>query len=336
MQRFYRPGGTHMLSTRKLAAATALATGLIAGTASAQSDCGEVSITEMNWASSVVVTAVSEFLMEQGYGCDVTKIPSSTNPAITSVAETGEPDILTELWVNAAPVYDRLAAEGKVEPLTQVLSDGGVEGWWLPNYLLEEHPELATLQGVLDNPELVGARFHQCPDGWACKTVNGNLIRAAGLEDNGIEVFQHGSGETMATAIASAYQDKEPWFGYYWAPTSVLGQYPMTRVDIGEFDEEAHACNAEESCANPRMSAYPKGEVLTVVTASFAEENPEVTELMRNVQFTNPQMNDVLAWQEENNASPDEAAVYFLTTYKDVWGNWLNDAAREKLAAILQ
>ena len=155
-----------MLSTRKLAAATALATGLIAGTASAQSDCGEVSITEMNWASSVVVTAVSEFLMEQGYGCDVTKIPSSTNPAITSVAETGEPDILTELWVNAAPVYDRLAAEGKVEPLTQVLSDGGVEGWWLPNYLLEEHPELATLQGVLDNPELVGARFHQCPDGW--------------------------------------------------------------------------------------------------------------------------------------------------------------------------
>ena len=70
-----------MLSTRKLAAATALATGLIAGTASAQSDCGEVSITEMNWASSVVVTAVSEFLMEQGYGCDVTKIPSSTKHA---------------------------------------------------------------------------------------------------------------------------------------------------------------------------------------------------------------------------------------------------------------
>lgn len=318
---------------RKFALTAALALG--AAPAFAQ-DCGEVSITEMNWASSAVVTAVADFIMSQGYGCDVKTIPSSTNPAITSVAETGEPDILTELWVNAAPVYDRLAAEGKVKPLTDVLSDGGVEGWWIPNYLLEEHPELATLQGVLDNPELVGNRFHNCPDGWACKTVNANNAKAAGLEDHGIEVFQHGSGETMATAIASAYQDKEPWFGYYWAPTSVLGQFPMTRVDIGPFDAEAHACNAKEDCADPKLSAYPEAKVLTVVTDQFAEEQPEVTEFLRNMQFTNDQMNGVLAWQEEQNASPDEAAVYFLTTYKDIWKTWLNDAATEKLAALLK
>jgi len=310
----------------------------VAAPAFAQSEgsCGEVSITEMNWASAAVVTAVGEFLMEQGYGCDVTKIPSSTNPAITSVAETGEPDILTELWVNAAPVYDRLAAEGKVKPLTDVLSDGGVEGWWIPTYLVEEHPELATLEGVLANPELVGGRFHQCPDGWACKTVNGNNVKAAGLEDAGIEIFQHGSGETMATSIAAAFQDNEPWFGYYWAPTSVLGQYPMTRVDVGEFDAEAHACNAKEDCADPKLSPFPAAKVLTVVTDSFSENNPEVTDMLAKMQFTNDQMNGVLAWQEENNASPDEAAVYFLTTYKDVWSNWLNDGAREKLAALIQ
>ena len=33
--------------------------------ASANAACGEVSITEMNWASAQVVTAVSKFLMEQ-------------------------------------------------------------------------------------------------------------------------------------------------------------------------------------------------------------------------------------------------------------------------------
>jgi glycine betaine/proline transport system substrate-binding protein len=27
--------------------------------------------------------------------------------------------------------------------------------------------------------------------------------------------------------------------------------------------------------------------------------------------------------------------VYFLTSYKDVWGNWLSDDAKGKLAAIL-
>lgn len=304
--------------------------------APALADCGEVSITEMNWASSAVVTAVGEFLMEQGYGCDVQRVPSSTNPALTSVAETNEPDILTELWVNAAPVYDRLAEEGKVKPLTDVLSDGGVEGWWLPTWLVEEHPELSTIEGVLANPELVGGRFHQCPDGWACKTVNGNNLRAAGVEDAGIEIFQHGSGETMATSIASAFADHEPWFGYYWAPTSVLGQFPMTRVDVGEFDAEAHACNALEECPDPKLSPFPSAKVLTVVTDTFATENPDVTDMLSKMQFTNAQMNGVLAWQEENNASADEAAVYYLTTNKDIWGEWLNDAAREKLAALLQ
>ena len=61
----------------------------------AQANCGEVSITEMNWASNTVVTNVATFIMEQGYGCDVTIVPSDTVPAVTSVAENGEPDIVT-------------------------------------------------------------------------------------------------------------------------------------------------------------------------------------------------------------------------------------------------
>lgn len=65
------------------------------------------------------------------------------------------------------------------------------------------------------------------------------------------------------------------------------------------------------------------------------EREPEVAELLKNVTFTNAQMGEVLAWQDNNNASYDEAAVYFLTTYKDVWANWLNDEAKGKLAAVL-
>ena len=37
--------------------------------------------------------------------------------------------------------------------------------------------------------------------------------------------------------------------------------------------------------------------------------------------FTNAQMGEVLAWQEGNNASNEEAAVYFLSTYPEVWGD---------------
>ena len=203
------------MKLKSIALAGALASGLGASSAMAQ-DCGEVSITEMDWASAAVVTAVATFLMQEGYGCEVTKVPSASTPALASVAETGKPDILTELWVSGTPAYSVLEAEGKVEALTAVLSDGGVEGWWIPQYVIDAHPELATLEGVLANPDLLGGKFHQCPEGWYCKTVNRNLITASGLEGAGYEVFEHGSGETMATSIAAAYADRQPWIGYYW------------------------------------------------------------------------------------------------------------------------
>ncbi len=324
------------MTVRHVARAAALAIALPCGAASAQSGaCGQVTITEMNWASGAVVTAVAAFLMEQGYGCDVSKVPSSTSPAITSVAETGQPDVLTELWTNASPVYDRLKEEGKVQPLANVIT-GADEGFWVPDYLVEEHPELATIEGVVAHPEWLGGRIHQCPDGWDCKTVNANIIAGAGLEEAGYEIFQHGSGETMATSMAAAYQDHEPWIGYYWSPNAVLGKYPMVLVDMGEFDPEAHACNSREDCENPRVNPYPESTVLTVVTSDFAEAHPEVTEFLSHMSFTADQMNALLAWQDENTASPDETAVHFLTTYEDTWSGWLNDSARDKLSNLLQ
>ncbi|MEO1199857.1 MAG: glycine betaine ABC transporter substrate-binding protein [Pseudomonadota bacterium] len=316
--------------------AAAAATIFLASGGAASAECGEVTITEMDWASSAVVTAVAKFLMEEGYGCDVTTFPSSTNPAITSVAETGTPDILTELWVNTAPGYPELRDAGSINPLTSVLSDGGEEGWWIPQYLADAHPELTTLEGVLANAELLGGRFHNCPDGWACRIVNDNLAEAVDLEGAGFEIFNHGSGETLATSIAAAYESEEPWIGYYWAPTSILGQYPMVMVDMGDFDADVHACNTDPDCAEPAVSPYPVADVLTVVTTTFADREPDVAELMTNISFTNAQMGALLAWQEEENASAEEAAVHFLTTYSDVWAAWLNDEARENLSALIQ
>ena len=301
----------------------------------AYADCGEVTITEMNWASSAVVTAVAAFLMEQGYGCEVQKVPSSTVTAITSVTETGEPDILTEVWANSTPAYPGLLAEGKLVELADVLSDGGAEAWWIPAYLAESNPELTTWEGIMANPAAVGGKFHDCPSGWACDIINNNNLIAAGAEAGGLERFQHGSGETLQTSIAAAYDEKAPWFGYYWAPTAVLGKYPMVAVEVPAYDAEAHTCNGNVDCANPGFSAYPASKVVTAAAGGFSEREPAAAALMAKVSFTNEQMGEVLAWRLDRNASYDEAAVYFLTNYKDVWAEWLNDEAREKLAAIL-
>ena len=322
------------MKIKYLGAASALALTFTA--TSALADCGEVSITEMDWASASVVTSIANFLMTEGYGCDVTVVPTTTVPAITSVAETGEPDIITELWTSYTEVYEELRAEGKLVEMSKVLSDGGVEAWWIPDYLAEQYPELTTLEGIKANPELVGGRFQDCPTGWGCDVTNFNNFKAAGLAQAGVERFQHGSGETLAASIAAAYEAKEPWFGYYWAPTSVLGKYPMVEVKLPPYNAEAHICNGLEDCPTPTLSSYPAANVVTAVTSSFVEREPEIVALLKNMTFTNAQMGEVLAWQEGNNASNEEAAVYFLSTYPEVWGGWLNDEAKTNLAALLK
>ena len=316
-----------------LIGATALSAPLAA---SAQTECGEVSITEMNWASAQVVTAVSEFFLEQGYGCDVSAVPSDTVPAVTSVAENGEPDIVTELWLNSTgEVYERLEDEGRLERVAEVLDPGGVEGWWVPSYLAEEHPELTTIEGVMNNPDLVGGQFNNCPDGWGCRIVNDNLIPALDLQSAGIEVFNHGSGETLATSMASAYEDREPWFGYYWAPTALLGKYDMTRVDLGEYKPDVHAENQNPDTDNPGVSDFPAAPVLTSVTADLREREPQVVEFMSNVTFPVDVMNALVAWKDENGASVDETAAYFVQNYADLWSEWLSDEARENVSGLL-
>ena len=321
---------------KKIVLGATFATLTAFGATSAAADCGKVSITEMDWASSQVVTAVAAFLMEQGYGCEVQKVPSSTVPALTSLAETGEPDILTEVWANSTPAYEGLLEEGKLVELGNVLSDGGVEAWWIPAYLAESNPELTTWDGIMANPAAVGGKFHDCPSGWACDIINNNNLIAADIEGSGLERFQHGSGETLQTSIAAAYDAKEPWFGYYWAPTAVLGKYPMVQVEVPAYDAEAHTCNGDVDCTTPGFSAYPASKVVTAASQAFVDREPEAAALLANLSFTNAQMGEVLAWRLDNNASNEEAAVYFLSTYKDVWGDWLNDEAKGKLAALLQ
>ena len=211
----------------------------------------------MNWASSQIITEVSKFLMEQGYGCTVEKVPSATTTSMASLAENGEPDIVTELWLNSTgDVYAKLEEEGKVARMADVFDPGGVEGWWIPDYLAQAHPELSTIEGVLANPDLVGGRFNSCPDGWGCRIVNDNLITALGMRDS-MEVFDHGSGETLATSIAAAYENQEPWFGYYWGPTAVLGKI---RDDQG--GDRRNRCRhshrqPEEGRRQPRCLRFP-------------------------------------------------------------------------------
>lgn len=304
--------------------------------------CGKLSIGEMNWNSARVVSNIEKFILQVGYGCEVEIIQTSTVPAITSQIEKGTPEILSELWVNSVrEPYEKGVKEGRIVKAGNVLSDGGLEAWWIPKYFADKHPDIKTIEDIKKNwklfedPEQPGkGRFYNCPAGWGCRIVNDNLFKAYGLGDKFVN-FDPGSADGLKGSIAKAYQQKAPWLGYYWAPTAILGRYPMVQVKLNPYDAKGHACNAKKDCDKPYAGSYPPPQVLSTTTKEFKEKNPEVFTFISKISISNDTMNSVLAWGEKNQGKGAEMAGYFMKKHKDLWSKWLPADVAKKVEAAL-
>ncbi|OAN10848.1 ABC transporter substrate-binding protein [Photobacterium jeanii] len=312
--------------------------------ASAQ-ECGKVTIADMNWNSATLIAHIDQFILAQGYGCDAELVPGDTMPTGTSMIEKGEPDIAPELWSNSMKeALERGAKDGRLVITGSTLSDGGEEGFWVPAYMVEKDPSLATIKGIMANAKLFPhpeddskSAFMGCPAGWNCQISANNLFNAMELDKSGFELIDPGSGAGLAGSIAKAYERKEGWFGYYWAPTAVLGKYKMVKVDFGSGIDEEHyqSCITKEECLEPKPTMYPPSPVDTVITATFAERAPDAVAYLKARSFGNDQMNDILAWMEEYQADGEIAMEHFLKEYPQTWTPWVSPQAADKIKKAL-
>ncbi|CAN7481397.1 ABC transporter substrate-binding protein [Rhizobium sp. LjRoot30] len=330
---------------KKLIASTFLAGGLLAFAGAAQADCGDISIAEMNWASAGVAAYVDKIILESGYGCKVTLVTGDTMPTFTSMNEKGEPDMAPEFWVNSVrTALDAAVAEGRLIQAAPLLSDGGVEGWWIPKFLADAHPDIKTVQDALKHPELFPApedpskaAVINCPSGWNCQVSTANLYKAIEAEKAGFQLVDSGSAAGLDGSIANAFAKQTGWLGYYWAPTAILGKYEMTKLSFGvEHDKkEWDACTAVPDCAAPKVNAYPTSDVYTIVTKAFSEKAGVAMDYVKTRKWDNQTVGKVLAWMDENQGTNEDAAKHFLKDYQDMWTKWVAPDVAEKIKASL-
>ena len=320
---------------RRLGACRALAfvPSLILGLGcSADSECGPVTVAEMTWASAAVAAHVEHIILRDGFGCLPELVPGDTVPTITSMAERGKPDIAPEIWMNSVrQVADRGVSEGRLEIAGEIIAGGGVEGWFIPEYLVAQYPELTTIEAVLRRPDLFPdkeepgkGRFYTCPPGWACQIIEANLYRAFAMEESGFTLFNPGSGEGLTAAIARAYERREPIFATYWGPTSLLSRYSMRRLDGPPHDPASWPCITSIDCARPPKNMYPPSVVRTVVSSAFAERSPEAFEFVSRVSWTYDFVTELLRWKDGQQATARETAEHFLRNHEAIWTAWVS------------
>lgn len=315
---------------------------------SAANACGDVQMAEMNWASAELMANVDSFILENGYGCDVSLVPGATTTTFASMNEKGQPDVAAELWINAVrePLFAAMD-EGRLHsaisgPITEL-----GEGWWVTPAFKEAYPDLDTVIKIIERPDLFpdsedpskGA-FLGCPAGWGCQLANANLFRAFDMEAKGWKLVDPGSAAGLDGSMAKAAERGENWFGYYWAPTALIGKYNMQLVDFGvpfAGAENWDGCivKAEQDCADPQPSSWTNSEVHTVITDRLKQEGGVAVDYLSGRIFPGPIMNAMLVFMANEQAGGEDAAIEFLNRHEDLWSTWVPADVAAKVKAAL-
>ena len=336
------------LKTLLISAVFALGVTSISGTANA---CGKLVIAEQNWASAELMANVDKIILEEGYGCEVELVPGATMPTFTSMNDKGTPDMNPEQWANA--VYTPLkkaVSEKRLIIANQAPITGLGEGWWINPAAIEKYPQIKnmTAMEILEHPEWFPSKedaskggFMGCPAGWGCQLANANLYRAFDMEKKGWVLLDPGSAAGLDGSIAKASDSNEPWFGYYWNPTSMVGKYNLQPVDFGvPFAGRDNWDNcitlAEQDCADPKPTAWTKSEVNSIVSANFAKTGgKDVLSYVENRTYPGTVMNGMLVYMADNQAKGSDAAVEFLIKHEDIWTKWVSSDAAKKIKKSL-
>lgn len=332
---------------KNLFSSSAFATAMLFGlAASANADCGEVTISSMNWQSAEFFAGLDAVILSKGFDCQTNVIVGDTVPTVTSMVERQQPDLMPEGWVDLMPgVFQGGVDDKKLVVMGDVLKDGGENGWWIPKYFADAHPDIKSIPDALAHPELFpyaedpskGAVYNG-PQGWGATNITTQFFKAYGGEKAGFVLVDTGSSAGLDGTIARAYERKEPWLGFYWAPTAILGKYEMVKLDFAAKEDLAEwaRCNTVPECEDPKPNFWPKDRVQTVVTSSFAERaGADVKGYLSKRTMSNPDLNVVLAWMTDNQASGEQAAEYFLETHPEIWTEWVSPEVAEKIKGAL-
>ena len=339
------------MKIKRILISLAVVFGLTSFGSVANAACGKITIANMNWASANFMAEVDKIILDKGYGCEVELVPGATMPTFTSMQEKGEPDVAPEFWANAAIVaLNKAVDEGKMHSINKAPITGLGEGWWITPGTVEKIPEIKGMTAVeiLEHPEWFPSKedpskgaFVGCPAGWGCQLANANLFRAFEMEKKGWVLIDPGSAAGLDGTISKAAESGDPWLGYYWNPTSIVGKYDLQAVPWGiDFAGRDNWDNcitlAEQDCADPKPTAWTKSEVNSIVTANFAKTGgKDALKYVKKRVFPGEVMNAMLVYMADNQAKGSDAAIEFLKQHEGVWGKWVSGGAKKKIKAGL-
>lgn len=296
---------------------------------------------DAGWDSIRFHNDVASFIIEHGYGYKSDVISGSTPITVQGLAQ-GDIDIYMEVWTdNVIDVYQPAIKEGNVVELS-VNFDDDIQGIYVPTYIIKGDPErgiepvapdLKKLEDLpkywelfKDPEDKTKGRIYGAIPGWAVDQIITDKINNYGL-DKYYNVFRPGSDAALSTSMVQAVEKGEPWLGYYWEPTWIIGKYDMTLLQ-----EEPYT---QEKWENGYKCMFPSVKCTVAVNKEMLTIAPEVVEFLKKYKTSSSLTSEALAYMQDHEADTKETAKWFLQNNKDMWKSWLPADIAQKVENAL-
>ena len=335
---------------KKLGLSVLFASVLALGTTSANAEC-KARLGDFDWSSANIHTAIADFILTNGYGCQVEVTKGSTTPIMAAHYDK-QLDVITEVW------YDNIIANYEPHVEAGTIMNIGVntpdsqQAFYVDKTTADKYglksvddmkdPKIAALFKDPEDPSK--GRMTSCISGWTCYTVNLVKQKEYGL-DEFYTNFDPGSGGALDAAIAGAFAKKKPIFTYYWAPTGLMGKVDLVRLTEPKFDSDcwnSMSAVVEDIKANG-PDAYKKScaceyrdmALTKSVLTDWAKANPKETDFLKKYTIPTATVNKMLAfYEDESDGDMELTAMHFLKN-ESMWKDWVPADVAKKVSAAL-
>ncbi len=264
-------------------------------TTAAPESKGKVELAYVEWASEIASTNVVAAVLEDKLGYEVELTPVSA-AAMWQAVGTGDVDGLVAAWLPTTHNHYLETVKDKVEDLGANLT-GTKIGLVVPQYVT-----INSITELNANADKFNGKIIGIDPGAGLMSKTEKV-----LSDYGLDKFElmEGSGATMTAALADAIKNNEWVVVTGWTP-----HWKFARWDLKYLED-------------PKKVYGDAEYVHTIVRKGLKADMPEVYSFLDKFNWTPEDMQQVMVWNQEEGAKPENTARRWIKENEARVDAWL-------------
>jgi glycine betaine/proline transport system substrate-binding protein len=304
--------------------ATLIAVACGGGTSSGPAPRTTIHLARNSWYAAQLDDAVAEILLTEKLGLGVELVDIDEYAQWDEIAR-GDLDASLEVWPSGhASDVQTYVATGRVEN-AGLLGPVGKIGWYVPSFVLEQHPELSTWDGlkIPANAQLFvtpatmasgKGQFLAGDPSWT--QYDGQIIQNLGLK---LQVVTSGSEAATLEALDQAYSQRMPILFYFWLPHYAFVKYDLANVALPPYSD---ACWGRAGAGGVDCD-YPTDRLFKIVWPGLRAASPRAYALLTAMTLTTADQLEMLESYAIRGLTLDDAARAWIDAHPDKWTPWV-------------